>query len=628
MMNPNKIIVAIPVFLCDKNINRIVVVVKGRLKIMKNKTWQLYLLILWLVGCAHQSSLAPSQGHIDSVQEVEQVATLDADIQSSVRTNVYIPPTAPKVKEQTYSVVVSDVPVKEILFALARESKMNVDIHPAIQGNVTLNAVDQTLPAILDRLGRQVDVRYKMEESALFITPDIPTLRTYKINYVNMDRDTTSSIGVAAQISSTGSSTSSPGSAGGSITSSGSGNSSTTIVSSKSRNNFWDLLAENVRAILKTTKTHTANVEERAARAEAIRISQEERLKQVEAVSKAGAAAEKLFQEAFKTQSLSFESKDEVILNPVAGTVTVMATERQHGFIRQYLDAVLASIQRQVLIEATIVEVELNNQFVAGIDWSRMGPKGLTFEQSLGAGSLTGSTSKFVIGYANNTIVGSLKSSIKLLENFGKTKVLSSPKLMALNNQTAILKVVNNLVYFTIQADTTTSSTGPAVTTFTTTPHTVPVGVVMSVMPQINENGSVTLTVRPTISRELVGKRVADPNPALTNGTQSLIPQIQVREMESVLQAQSGQTVVLGGLMLDDVQTNDETVPMVSNLPFIGRLFQGKNDMAIKSELVIFLRPTVISHPHLESEELKSFKRYLPEQQLQQISATTDETVN
>lgn len=583
-----------------------------------NKYWRHVLLLMALTGCAHQSSITPSQGHIGSGQDTQAAATVPAsDIPKPLKKPAYVPPPKPKAKEQTYSVVVNDVPVQEILFALARESKTNIDIHPAVQGKVTLNAVDQTLPAILERLGRQIDLRYKMEGNVLSITPDLPTLRTYKVNYVNMDRDTASSIGVSAEIAGTGSASESSG---------GSGNKSATTVTSSSKNNFWSLLTDTIRNILKTTKSQVANTEEKAAKAEAMRTAQEDRLKQVEAVSKAGAGAEKLFQEAFKSQPAAIESKDDVILNPVAGTVTVMATERQHGFIQQYIDTVMASVQRQVLIETTIVEVALNDQSQRGIDWSRLGSSGagstqsgFTFKQTLGGAATAGN--QFVVGFANTASkLGDLAASIRLLDSFGNTRVLSSPKLMALNNQTAILKVVNNLVYFTVKSDTTTPSTGPAVTNKTSTPHTVPVGVVMSVTPQVNENGAVTLNVRPTISRS-VGKGIEDPANA-----GSFVPEIQVREMESMLQVNSGQTVVLGGLMEDEVTKNTDAVPGVSKLPFIGKLFQGKDDTVKKTELVIFLRPTVIPSASLESDELKSFKQFLPDQL--PLATAADEPAN
>ncbi|OIQ83754.1 type II secretion system protein D precursor [mine drainage metagenome] len=588
------------------------------------KTIKFWLVSISLAGCTHEPVFSPSQGHIDTSPPARS-AVMAGNIPKPVKSPPFLPPPKPKTKEQTYSVVVNDVPVREILFALARESRLNIDIQPGVTGTVTLNAVDQTLPAILERISRQVDLRYRFEGNVLTITMDIPTLRIYKADYVNMDRDTASYIDVAAQISSTGAPSST---AAGGAGATGGGNNSSSKVTSQSKHNFWQLLSENVRNILKTTRTQATNVEERVARIEAIHASQEDRLKQVEAVSRAGSGAEKLYQEAFKAQPQYFESRDEVIINPVAGSITVMATERQHGFIQKYIDTVMAAVQRQVLIEATIVEVSLNDQFQTGIDWSRLGGRpspenpngrGVTFKQSLN-GAPQGDN-EFLVGYFNaSSPLGNLAASLRLLETFGNTRVLSSPKLMALNNQTAILKVVDNLVYFTIQADTTSNQTNTQ-TTYTTTPHTVPVGVVMSVMPQINENGSVTMNVRPTISR-VIGEGVEDPNPSLkTDGRgnalniRSLIPQVRIREMESVLQVSSGQTVVLGGLMQDEASKNTEQVPAISRLPIIGKLFRSRDDSTRKTELVIFLRPTVIpARTGLDNDEMATFKQYLPDQ--------------
>src|SRR3989442_2926830 len=120
---------------------------------MKN-TWIIFI-VLALAGCAHESRITPSSGHIDGqadAQQAKSAAASTTSIPKPVTSNAFVPPPKPKAKEQTYSVVVNEVPVKEILFALARESKLNIDIHPSIQGRVTLNAVDQTLPAILERL--------------------------------------------------------------------------------------------------------------------------------------------------------------------------------------------------------------------------------------------------------------------------------------------------------------------------------------------------------------------------------------------------------------------------------------------------------------------------------------------
>ena len=126
---------------------------------------------LIISGCAHQSKVDPSGGHIDGSAPAQSIANNQtqqaAPIPKTIRTSPVLPPPKATSKALTYSVVVNEVPVKEILFALARESKLNVDIHPSIQGRVTLNAVDQTLPAILERLARQVDLTYKMENNVL-----------------------------------------------------------------------------------------------------------------------------------------------------------------------------------------------------------------------------------------------------------------------------------------------------------------------------------------------------------------------------------------------------------------------------------------------------------------------------
>ena len=150
-----------------------------------------------------------------------------------------------------------------------------------------------------------------------------------------------------------------------------------------------------------------------------------------------------------------------------------------------------------------------------------------------------------------------------------------------------------------------------ATTTFTTAPQTVPVGVVMSVLPQINENGLVSLTVRPTITRK-VGD-VDDPNPDLKNAQISnKIPVIQVREMESLLQVRSGQTVILGGLIQDDTNNARDGLPGLSRPEGIGAVFGQHERMNSQTELVIFLRPIVVSNPTLESDELRQFQRLLP----------------
>ncbi|NIO40169.1 MAG: hypothetical protein GTO41_08230 [Burkholderiales bacterium] len=173
------------------------------------------------------------------------------------------------------------------------------------------------------------------------------------------------------------------------------------------------------------------------------------------------------------------------------------------------------------------------------------------------------------------------------------------------------MKVVDNVVYFEVEVQTTTTANVGQLTTFDTTARTVPVGLVMSVLPQVSDTGMVSLTVRPTISRVL--RFVNDPNPALADAeVENPVPEIQVREMESMLQVGSGQTVVLGGLMRDDVRRDRDQVPFAGSLPTVGDVFAYRDEQVEKSELIVFLKPTVVANPSLDSDELRFFQRFLP----------------
>ena len=568
-------------------------------------------------GCANiRPEIAQSKGHISKPETRPAVAA--APIPPPARVSSLVPPPVPQVRPQTYSVVVNEVPVKELLLALARDTKQNIDIHPGLSGLVSLNAINETLEAILERVSTQVDLRYKKNGNTIVVSPDTPYIKTYVINYVNIQRETNSTTGASGQLASTGQS---------GQNTAASGNTSSTTVTTKSVSDFWKLLEQSVRSILNSSLKQNQTAQARQDRLELIRQEQELRTKQMEAASKAGQAAPALATSmAGAAQQQSTNASllpDDVIVNPVAGTITVNGNEKQHQLVQDYLTKVEHGAQRQVLIEATIVEVNLSDNYQGGIDWSRLATsvgRGLSFSQQLlrgfGTGLAQSGNSFFQVGYTNpNSDIGNISATVRLLQEFGNTRVLSSPKLMVLNNQTALLKAVDNLVYFEIQAQSNTTQ-GVASTTFNSTAKTVALGVVMGVTPQVNDDGRVLLTVRPTISRLLRFRN--DPNPSLcdaarVNCVANPVPEVQVREMESVLQIGNGQTIILGGLMQDNVLRNREQLPGADQADSVGELFRFRDERVSKSELVIFLRPTVIPNPSLNSDELKFFQRFLPQ---------------
>lgn len=569
-----------------------------------------------LAGCG-EAPLKPAETHLQA-----ETASRTGAIPPPVQAAPVLPKPVPRTPPETYSVVVNNVPVRDLLFALARNAHVNVDIDPGVTGMVTLNAIDQTLPQLLTRIARQVDMRYETRGNDLVVMRDTPYLHLYKIDYVNMARNATMNVSVSSQLA--GGTTMSGGGGGSAGAASGTTNSSSSLVMT-SNNKFWDALVANVKDILRETdKVLPANTTLEGGQAAAPTAAQ--------AVTGAQQGGQQQgAPSAPVVQPVAYREAASVIANPETGILTIRATARQHAKIQEFLDHVMASAKRQVLIEATIAEVQLSNDYQRGIDWSRVfgptgGTTGFTFSQSSANTPANITTNAFTVGYSLASM--NFTSALRLLESFGQVRVLSSPTLTVLNNQAAVMRVTNDLVYFTIQPGTTSVSnagTGSVVAppTFTTTPNVSPEGLIMSVVPQISDSDIVLLDVRPTIRRHIGDQQ--DPNPALANPCStgavlgadcskivSLIPVMQTREMESLLRLQSGQIAVLGGLMEDTRKSTEDTVPGVNRVPFLGDLFQQRHDTNTKTELVIFLRATVVRDASLEGE-FAAFRDQLPD---------------
>jgi len=527
-----------------------------------------------VVACTTTNPPKPSVGHL------EKAPRQQTNIPALVTQVPVLPAPKKQPRQETYTVVVNEVPVRELLFSLIRDARLNVDIHPGIKGVVTLNAVNQTLPQILDRISKQVSLRFHLDGPNLVVSPDTPYWRTYAVGYVNMARDSESEVGVATQIATSGGTVSVQGGGQSGGQGDGQGNISRTRVKNSSSNHFWKILEANIEAIVKQPlqASFTGDIPK---------------------------------SDVSKSENMSEEKESPVIVNAVSGVISVNADQQQHRHIQAFLDQVLTNALRQVLIEMTIVEIELSDRYQAGVDWQSLANgDGLTALSTL-TGSNLAVPPVFSLNFSDVTSSGrSYSTTLRMLETFGDVKVLSSPKIMALNNQTALLKVVNEKVYFTVEMEIVDATeTRPERRTYISEIRTVPVGFVMSVTPQINEVGNVSLNIRPTISR-ITGYAV-DPAPRLADaGFDNLVPEIQVREMESLLQVSNGQMVVMGGLMQDTVDNNQVGVPFLSKIPLIGSLFRYRDDEVSKSELVIFLRPTVVESAGV-GFDLEDYSGYL-----------------
>jgi general secretion pathway protein D len=524
-------------------------------------------------------------------------------------------PPRPSERQELYSVVMRDVSVQDLLFALARDAKLNIDIHPAITGTVTMNVSDQTLVEILDRVARQIDLRYDINGKNLSIQPDLPYLKNYRIDYPNIARNSTSAIGSSSSV--------------------GGGSTSSSSIDNTSSNKFWDTLKTNLIDLLRETDkvVQEGGTASAATAAQAVALTPRPATSapasggaatgnQVTAATAAAAAAQLQAANAAAVQPAAavprsiFREAASVIVNAETGNISVRATQSQHTKVREFVDRVLSSARRQVLLEATIVEVDLSSQYQQGINWSILqtgganAGSGISINQGSAVSSLAELTFKQFRLWNGDA---DLSAMLRMLESFGTLRVLSSPKISVLNNQSSMLKVVDNKVYFTVTTTpgTAATATTPATaTTYSTAATTVPIGFLMAVIPQISEGHEITLNLRPTITR--ITGFVNDPNPDLAKaGVSNRVPEVQTREMESMMRVQSGDIAILGGLMQDSRDKSSDEIPGLNNLPSIGNLFKYRNETSKKSELVIFLRPTVLSDASL-SGDFRDYRGNLP----------------
>lgn len=334
-------------------------------------------------------------------------------------------------------------------------------------------------------------------------------------------------------------------------------------------------------------------------------------------------------------------------INRTAGIVSVFGTSHQHKLVRDYLNRVIAETGAQVLIEAKVVEVDLNDGYKAGIDWQ----KAINLAgQSFSVGTLQGPAGQGLLADQNNFAALPLAAAtenpftlawtgrdfstlLQFVQGFGTTRTLSSSRITALNNQTAVLKVAQNQVYFSLTATITPSTVaGVAGTaTYTSQLHTVPIGVTMTVQPIIDpEKDLVTLSLRPTVSVHAgdaadpaVGLALAaacvtstvgacSPTSIATSVANSNVPIVEIREMDSVVTVPSGEIVIMGGMMQSNTKKQDTGVPGAADIPLIGNLFKAQTSETDVTELVIFLKASIVhGNDSIDWADKDLYKRYI-----------------
>jgi MSHA type pilus biogenesis protein MshL len=281
-------------------------------------------------------------------------------------------------------------------------------------------------------------------------------------------------------------------------------------------------------------------------------------------------------------------------INRLTGTIMVTASKRNIERVEQYLNVLKRVINRQVLVEAKIIEVQLSEGLKYGIDWT-------FFDKWKGVGDITVGTRNLssVVGATlpafNVGVTGTnFNSVLNALQQQGEVRTLSNPRVNIMNGQTALLSVGRNTA-FVSKVETTTTATGTApTTTYTITTSSVLSGIIIGIVPFINEYGEISLTITPIIS-DLVQLEDRTVGQAGQNQIQISLPTVDLKELSTTIKVRDGQMVIIGGLISKRETLQDNKVPVLGDVPLLGEAFKSRDKQEKKTELVVVLQPVLVS---------------------------------
>jgi len=296
-------------------------------------------------------------------------------------------------------------------------------------------------------------------------------------------------------------------------------------------------------------------------------------------------------------------------INKPASVITIYANSKSQKKVNEYIERAKRNYSSQVLIEAKVIEVQLDDEFKAGIDWSFVSDS-----KGADAVTITNKTSGakgLVSGVVDGNIFGgNLIGTLNALKTFGTTKTLSSPRIHAINNQKATLEFINTLIYFTVENETqtTTGSSTTTQNTSTSTKEEDTEGITLSITPSINlETQEITLNAVPELRVKV--DEVSDPVNILNK-----VPVIQSRKMETSLKIKSGGIMVIGGLMSENTTNTDNGIPFLMDIPVLGYFFKSKEKDLKVVETVIFLKATIVdSEGGIDQYDKDFYKAYSSE---------------
>lgn len=407
--------------------------------------------------------------------------------------------------QQTFTFRLENIPASQVLELISRELKLGYEMDNCGDAPVSLVGRDMPLQQVIESLELQSGASVQFAGNQLSMRCEADELRVYTLDYLSIAREMNDSSSLSSAI------------AGGprELTDRReTGNRSELVLNNSQQHDLWEDIATQIEQIIQvqikpielSTRERVIDEDEDRAYASARNTSPRRAQPNLRSTTAVSSGKRDITTTRKETRS------GRVITNPESGTVSVIAKPSQHRRVAQWLTQIQRRVDRQIVIEAVITEISLNDRYERGIDWNVLRQNGIT--AGLAVQGLNLGNPALTFNALRNTGNTDTSVALRLLEEFGKTEVLSSPRVVTMNQQAAVLKVIDNRVYFTTDVQTSApTQNSPAFSTFTTQVQTVPVGFLMTVTPQIADNNAIQLRVRPTLSR-IVGF-VQDPNPAL-----------------------------------------------------------------------------------------------------------------
>ncbi|MDF3124927.1 pilus (MSHA type) biogenesis protein MshL [Rheinheimera sp. 1928-s] len=536
----------------------------------KKNYFTLALISLGLAGCqGMQETKVPHAAQAALAEQQKQTQPATLAVPDSVTQDLLAlasPMQQAQPMQQRFNVAAANVDIADFFTSLVADTDYSVAIHPAVSGQITLDLKQVTLNEAFAVIEQLYGYHIQQVGSIYKVMPGGLRTETIPVNYLLMQRSGSSSISVTA----------------GGISSSQGGNNSGSSGNNNQNNNSQNNNNQN--------NNQNGNQNSQGGQGNGSSVQ-----------STSQTDFWKDLKEAI-TGVMGSGPDRAVVISPQAGLVTVRGLPAEIEAVRAYLGQTEESLQRQVILEVKIIEVTLNDDYQQGINWSQIAG-------TIGSTDINFSNNTFSLGNNITAQIGGLGSIgfdgddfsgvINLLETQGNAQVLSSPRVTAINNQKAVIKVGSDEYYVTGVSSssnlTDTTGTGTGITRDVPIPELEPFfsGIALDVTPQINVDGDVILHVHPSVSE------TTELNKSINLGGTSAytLPSAQtnIRESDTIIKARNGEIVVIGGLMQSTISDSESKVPVLGSVPLLGKLFTNISKIERKKELIILIKPTVSS---------------------------------